>query len=337
MRRATNWLQKRFASRGLILMYHRVAEKDIDPWSLCVTSQHFSEHLEVLQKHARPISLRQLAEAYQEGNIPNRTVVVTFDDGYANNLHNAKPLLERFNIPATVFVTTAYIDKNREFWWDELDYVMLQPGRLPEKLCLTINGSLRQWDLGAAVNYREEDYRHDRNRQDGKGQPGSRLSLYYSIYQQLQRLSEERQQKAMDEILIWADAEPVARSTHRSLVPEEICILGQRGLVEIGAHTANHPLLCTQSIALQRNEIQKSRADLEEIMGHRVTSFSYPFGNYTEETIHLVQEAEFTCACSAVEETVWRHSDCFQLPRFEVQNWNGEEFERKLLRWFRFR
>lgn len=50
LHRAAEWLQKRFTSRALILMYHRVADVDLDPWSLCVTPQHFAEHLEVLQK-----------------------------------------------------------------------------------------------------------------------------------------------------------------------------------------------------------------------------------------------------------------------------------------------
>ncbi len=73
--------------------------------------------------------------------------------------------------------------------------------------------------------------------------------------------------------------------------------------------------------------MKSSKACLDEFLGHPVTSFSYPFGVYTEETILLARETGFTCACSTVKETVWRHSDRFQLPRFEVENWIGEEFE----------
>ena len=333
LRRATKRLQKRFFPRALILMYHRVAETELDPWALCVTPKHFAEHLEVLQKHARPMSLRELAGAHQNGNIPHRAVAITFDDGYADNLYNAKPLLERYKIPATVFVTSGYLEQNREFWWDELEQVLLKPGRLPEKLSLDINGSTHQWELGAAVNYSEDDCRRDGDRQADRAEPGSRMFFYYSVWQKLQPMPADERLKVLDEILTWAGTEAVERSTHRSLVPEEVRTLGEGEIVEIGAHTVTHPFLPAHSGTFQRDQIQQSKAYLDELLGYPVTSFAYPFGNYTAETVPLVREAGFTCACSCVEETVWRHDDCFQLPRFEVQNWNGEEFAKRLWRW----
>ncbi|HET9531812.1 MAG TPA: polysaccharide deacetylase family protein, partial [Blastocatellia bacterium] len=114
-------LRKRLDRRAVILMYHRVAEVRSDPWSLCVTPQHFAEHMEILRRHARPISLRELTGALREGSVPRRSVVVTFDDGYLDNLKNARPLLERYDIPATFFIATGYLGGEREFWWDELE------------------------------------------------------------------------------------------------------------------------------------------------------------------------------------------------------------------------
>src|SRR5262245_38128283 len=122
---AGKWLQKRLAARAVILMYHRIADVPLAPWSMCVAPEHFAAHLLMLRQYAIPMSLNQLAHAYHAGNLPQRAVAITFDDGYADNLHHAKPLLERYGIPATVFVTTGYVGSTREFWWDELERVLL--------------------------------------------------------------------------------------------------------------------------------------------------------------------------------------------------------------------
>jgi len=335
MRRVARQLRNRFAPGGVILMYHRVAEVGSDPWSLCVTPRHFAEHLEVLQKHARPQRLHQLTEAVQHRKRPHHSVAITFDDGYADNLYNAKPLLERYDIPATVFVTTGHLGHEREFWSDELDRILLQPGTLPETLRLRINGSTYQWELGEAANYSEESYQSDRCWSAlGEDNPGSRQSLYRSLYQLLRPLLAFEQRKVLDELLTWAGAKPLSRPTHRFLTLAEVLELDLGGAIEVGSHTVTHPFLSALPAASQQNEIEQSKADLEEIIGHPVTSFAYPYGNYTAETAALVKRAGFACACSTFGDTVWQRTDCFQLPRFQVEDWDGEEFAARLSRWF---
>ena len=136
--------------RCIILLYHRVADVTSDPQLLCVSKTHFAEHLEYLRRHYHPMSLQDLKTAISAGKIPRYGVVVTFDDGYADNLWNAKPILERYDVPATVFVTTGYVGQNREFWWDDLERLLLLPEKLPEKLELNINGELHEWNLQKA-------------------------------------------------------------------------------------------------------------------------------------------------------------------------------------------
>jgi peptidoglycan/xylan/chitin deacetylase (PgdA/CDA1 family) len=329
-----HWFRNTIAPPALILLYHRVAEPGPDPWLLSVRPQHFAEHLKVVRKQGYPVGLKQINRALQNGKRIPRSIAITFDDGYANNLHDAKPLLELYDIPASVFVTSGYIGKNQEFWWDELEQILLPPQRLPEELHLDIKSHIQAWTLGPAVEYSEEDRQRDASRRAWEAEPCSRLFFYYSVWQKLQPLPDGQRREALDKIRDWARREPVARPTHLPLTSEEVRMLEQGGLIEVGAHTVTHPSLTTHSLALQREEIQQGKSDLEEMLGHPVTSFSYPHGNYTAETLALVREAGFNCACSTVPGVVRKRTDLFQLPRVEVLDWDGEEFARRLSAWF---
>lgn len=320
--------------RATILMYHRVFEVESDPWSLCVSPKYFAEHLEHLRRHYVVLSLRELAKRLMEGQLPKRAVVLTFDDGYVDNLHDAKPLLERYDIPATVFLATGYIGHEREFWWDDLDRLLLQPGMVPETLRLNINGTTCQWELGEAAHYSADAYQlHSCWNVGHKDDPTPRHSLYRSLHRLLRPLAEDERRKVLKEVLAWADAGSTVRATHRTLSPDEVLHLAKGGLVEVGAHTVTHPVLSALPVAVQRNEIRRSKTHLEEILGRSVTGFSYPYGfraDYTCETVAIVREAGFAYACSAFADVVKRGTDCFQLPRVPIQNWDGEAFARRL-------
>ena len=111
--------------------------------------------------------------------------------------------------------------------------------------------------------------------------------------------------------------------------------MAKGGLVEVGSHTVTHPALANLPLSVQREQIRRSKASLEDVLGRPVTSFSYPHGSYTPETAALVREAGFACACSSLIDLVWRGTDRFQLPRMVVKNWDGEAFAQRLEEWFR--
>ncbi|HKP11993.1 MAG TPA: polysaccharide deacetylase family protein [Blastocatellia bacterium] len=332
LRRVGGRLKRRLSRRALVLLYHRVAEADTDPWQLAVTPRHFAEHLQVLRSLGRPASLQQLSSGLREGRLPRRAIVVTFDDGYADNLLNAKPLLEAHDVPATVFVATGYSHADREFWWDELDRLFLQPGALPRALRLNVRGHGHDWQLEAVADYDDALYRrHLSWRVWQKDAPTSRHAIYRSLWELMHPMSDDERQEVRKALLTWAGASGSARPTHRALTPEEIVELARGGLVEVGCHTVTHPQLSALSGGAQRDEIGRSKAQLEEMLGRRVASFAYPYGrecDYTRETVALVQEAGFDCACSTLPTVVARGTDLFQLPRVAVQDMDGESFAR---------
>jgi peptidoglycan/xylan/chitin deacetylase (PgdA/CDA1 family) len=132
LRLGISWLQNRVANSVLALGYHRIAQKDFDPFDLCVQPHHFEEHLEVLKKRTRVIDLRTLQENLQEGSLPRKAVVITFDDAYQDILYTVKPMLAASGLPATSFVVTGNLGK--EFWWDELASIITGPAVLPDQL-----------------------------------------------------------------------------------------------------------------------------------------------------------------------------------------------------------
>jgi peptidoglycan/xylan/chitin deacetylase (PgdA/CDA1 family) len=266
-------------------------------------------------------------------------VAVTFDDGYADNLSCAKPLLERNDLPATAFVTTGYIGGKREFWWDDLERLILEPGRLPSMFRMNINGSVLQWSLAEASHYSEASYRQHRHwNVEQEHDPSPRQRLYRSLCPRLGPLSDGERRSVLDELSAWAGAEPISRPTHRTLTPDEVVRLADGDLVEIGSHTVTHPVLSGMPTATQRTEITQSKARLEEILGREVSSFAYPYGrhaDYTEETAGIVREAGFMSACSNFPGSVRGGVNPYELPRYLVRNWSGEQFAHRLREWLR--
>jgi peptidoglycan/xylan/chitin deacetylase (PgdA/CDA1 family) len=323
-------------ARTLILCYHRVSDAPTDPWSLAVSPQNFADQLELLRARCTPTRLRDLSRTLVDAPPARPGVVVTFDDGYADNLHNAKPLLERYEIPATVFVPTGYVGQAHELWWDELDRVFLQPGRLPAKLRLEVDGEAREWDLDGSAHYSGEAARQHRAWRAWEEPPTPRHSLYLDLYGLLLACAVGERQRVLEQIVGWAGSSPAARPTHRVLTRQEAAGLASGNVVELGSHSVYHPVLSALPVTSQRREIEGSKAWLEDLLGHPVTAFSYPFGqpsDYSAETIALLRKAGFECACALREELAGPATDPFQLPRIQVPDWPRDEFERRLTQW----
>jgi len=137
----------------------------------------------------------------------------------------------------------------------------------------------------------------------------------------------------MDELLVWAGAEPTGRASHRTLTAEELIRLEAGGLVEVGAHTMTHPYLGSLPSQEQNREIRQSKECLEAILGRPVTTFAYPHGSTTPESVAILSEAGFVSACCSHPDAVWQDADPFCLPRVVVRDWSWKPFKR-WLRWW---
>jgi len=295
-------------------MYHRVFEAFTDPWELCVSPGHFAEHLEVLSENYQVMRLSELVRYLKAAQLPKRGVVLTFDDGYADNFWNAKPLLEQYRIPATVFVTSGSLDRSTEFWWDDLERVLLQEGKLPKRLQLRIQGRSYEWPT---ISFDE------------------RKLSYMAIHQLLQPLRDSERDPVISELFAWADVAPMGRSDYRSLTTDELIQLEQSEFVDIGAHTVSHSFLSVMTEVEQHDEIAGSRNKLEEIIGRHVDTFSYPYGNLSSNAVNIVEAAGFKGALTIDANPVEVGANPFQLGRFGIGDWDSEEFKHHLDEFFR--
>jgi len=307
-----------------------VAENDIDPQLLCVSPKNFADHMEVLRTTCRPLSLGKLSGRKLLNLGSPRSAVVTFDDGYADNFMNAKPILQRYEIPATVFVSTGFIDTKQAPYWDELASIFLQTPVLPPKLTLLVNGEMKIWEFDGEQSI------------DGawhvlKEIKFARQGAYQTLCDLLRSLSPQMRDEIMTHIRKWSRKDEAAAANNQFMTVEQLGRLTDDGLMEAGAHTITHPNLASLSAQEQRREIVEGRRQLEEMTGHRVCSFAYPYGsrdNYTLETVQILEEEGFDCGCSNFGGTAWFGTNRYQLPRVLVRNWPAEEFADHIKRFF---
>jgi len=335
------WRSARADVRGcaIVLTYHRVSDLTSDPQLLAIGVEHFEEQMGLLAKSHHTMAAGELFESMAgRRRIPDRTVVVTFDDGYADTLHEAAPILAGHGIPATVFVSSDYVDSSCEFWWDELERVVLLAPSLPPHVRITAGGATFEATSGATDAER-----------DGAS-PGSdpwdltrppateRQRMYVGLRDLILRLPTADRDTALESLRAQFGAEQCVRPTHRPLSSSEVRDLCGNGLMEVGAHTRSHQVLSARSETEQREEILSGKRALEQACDHEVRSFSYPYGasgTFTRRTERIVREAGFLGACTTEFGIVVPWMDRFSVPRCPTENIGGAEFVQRLDRWFR--
>ena len=326
-------IRRAVQGRAMILTYHRVTELARDPQLLAVAPSRFSEHLELLRREWHPIGLRELAKALASGRLPRRAVCVTLDDGYRDNLINAKPLLQKADVPATVFIASGALDDDAVALSDEIEALLLMAGEPPERVRVTVDNVDQEWTLG---NYTASQEARDLgwNVLDPYD-PSPRHSAYRALHAQLHRLGAAARRSAIVRLreALRVPAKPPGR---RMLAEQEVAALAAGGSIEIGAHSVNHPKLRFLSEAEQDWEIGESKRRLESIIGAEVSSFAYPYGtrdDYDERTVALVQNAGFKLGCSNFEGLTTPRTPLYELPRFVVRNWDGDTLAKHLRGW----
>jgi len=306
-------------ARAGVLMYHRVASEENDPWNLCVNPIHFAEQMEVIARHDARIDLAALAG---DGGYDRqgRRLAVTFDDGYIDNITCALPVLEQFEIPATFFVVAGALGRNREFWWDGLERAILGAGSLPDTLAMDLSGRAFEFEL------KEGDGLFPEWRADHHDAQTSRQKLFLALWAEIVKLAPDDQDDAVDRLLVWAKKPIDAALDRVAASAEDIARLADHPLIRIGSHTVNHVSLPDIPTETQRDEIERGQAILEELLGRRIDRFCYPYGRYDDGARQIVKGLNVDFACTSREGIATNRSDRLALPRLQICDLDGECF-----------
>ena len=323
-----------FQNRALVLMYHRIYTPNTDPWSLSVSPINFEQHLQYLTNHYSIISTHELVRQLNSGRIINRSVALTFDDGYLDNFITAKPLLEKYSVPATFFITDDYITNKESFWWDELENIIVHTDTLPSVFSITFKGQTIHFELGNEAILNDEL----RLKQAGytyKKLPTLRTQLYYKLWELFSPLLREEQVHLMQLIREWAGLTKEVTKTEGAMSVRQLKQLADHPLFTIGGHTKTHPSLSDHPQGVQEKEITENKRYLENLLKTNVEQFAYPSGNFGQSTTKLLKSNTFSAAFTTSSKPVVKNTDLYKIGRYQVMDWEKEIFGLKIKQWFR--
>lgn len=304
--------RKQFA---VILNYHRILSPEEREYRLLpamyVFPETFEKHLRYLSHNYQVVTMQQLMEERSSQRAdPRPLCAITFDDGWSDNYHYALPLLRKYDMPATLFISTDFIDSNRVPWFYDLlrslhllsdcieqgtaNVEALRSNELPESV-VTWAGLLGGQRLEAIERLIEAL----------KLLPVSRLTDLVGTLSKLTQHASGHLSGGQPAMLTWDNV----REMHRN------------GF-EIGSHGVTHWILTRLSGAQLEHEVLQSKQNIENELKEPIQGFSYPNGDYSDHVIDLLQKAGYKYACTIKPGHVERQNPPFKLNRLLLHNEN---------------
>lgn len=291
-----------------IFVYHRVVDGG-GPYFPGIPVARFERQMELLATTHRLLDLEELLQRASRREVPPGAAAVTFDDGYADFHEHAAPILERYGVPATVFLATGPLEGLGPLWHDRVFSAFARS----EGRALEIEGT--RYPMATA--------------------PDRRASLE-SFLARIRAGTPETRERCILALYAAMGLAAAAVDTPRMLTWSEVEDLSRRG-IRFGAHTVTHPILTRLERERAAREVLVSKETIERRLGVRVRLFAYPVGgidDFDDSVKGIVRDAGFAGAVT----TLWGGNDAltdpFELRR--VRYW-GEKPERTLVRlaWYR--
>lgn len=276
-----------------ILVYHGISY-DKDHLNMNIPPNLFESQINYLKNNYKVISLDKAVEIINDKKIDANYCVITFDDGFKNNFDYALPILKKYSVNATIFVTYNSIE-NGYFCWSLLNNAV-------DKSTKTVL-DLRKFDLGSLSLSSDKE----------------KLDAIRSLHIMLKQLPNEKKKEIEDYIV--GDEISCKEYDREMLNWSEIIEMIDTGLITIGAHTISHPILSKLPYRDAIYEIDGCKKNIESKIGVKVNHFAYPNGSkadFTDETINIIKMAGFKSSCTTSKGTNDVESDLYRLKRLSI-------------------
>ncbi len=279
-----------------ILMYHSVASSDLSHWidpSVHLAPEIFEKQMSFLAHHRHVISLSQLLETLKQGETPaSGTVVITFDDGYLDNMTVAAPILERYGLKATWYLPTGMINREENHWIDRI-YTIFRTRSQAE---FDIEG-IGHWNLQ---------------------KPQQAFTAYNQLKQKLISLPFCQRQKLLTQL--QDQLKPTKRLPRLVLSWDDVRkVISTWSNIEIGLHSYNHIDYSSQSLDDVRMDLQQSVDDFHRELQKPPKYFAFPYNRHCPEARNLLRTWGLDCAMGQNNETlITTNTDYFALPRIDT-------------------
>jgi peptidoglycan/xylan/chitin deacetylase (PgdA/CDA1 family) len=274
-----------------IFIFHRVLP-GLDPLLPSEPSaEQFDWMVRFIARSFNVLPLQEAAELLARRRLPPGAAAITFDDGYADNLAVAWPILARYRVPATFFIATAFLDGGR-MWNDDIIEAVR---RAPEGMLDWTSHDLGAYPISDAA---------------------SRVACYEQVLARLKYFTHHRRSSLARELSRNMGTPDDSSLMLTSTQLREIRAAG----AEIGAHTDTHPILESIDDRDALREMALGKEKLEAAIGESVHLFAYPNGrpvrDYSERHVQMVKKLGFRAAVSTQMGVARWNTDPFQLPRF---------------------
>jgi len=280
-------------NRFYIIPYHMIVDKP-NGFYPETSTRDFEKQIDHLAKNYNIISLNEMVHRIKNRMPLRRCVAITFDDGFRDNYEIAYPILRKYNVPATIFLTTGYINSGAAPWFIKLRYIFMQTDRTYFQL------SHEGTTISCPIHTKKEKFA-----------ASDRVMAYVKSCPNEQRLS------LLDRLCKELEVNEFQGIDNLMLTWDQIKAMASNGIF-FGAHTVNHPILSRTSMEIAEREIRESKKTIEDKIGKPITSFAYPFGKksqYSPEIFSILEELGFKCAVTTESGTNTHRVNLFELNR----------------------